>query len=137
MLARMPMRLNTAHFVFRLFGRGALTPQDVDYREPLGSRVFAPATVPIEGQLVGYRAFFDMERTQTGESERSKGAAVFRPVFLEKAGIVLQIGDRIIKVNLTDTDFSIIHVSPYSPYRGRHLLTLVEWEQRRQEEESV
>jgi len=56
---------------------------------------------------------------------------------LRKLGLDLKKGDKVIQVNETTCDFNIIHVSPLGPYRGRHLLILIEFEQNRKELESI
>lgn len=134
---RMPVRMNPAYFVVRIYDRGSMTPKDNDFREPIANRVYTKDVCMI-GQLVGYRSFFRLQRTQTGDSEQSTGSAVFRPEEFEKlGGNGLQKGDRIVKINETECDFNIIHVAPLGPYRGRHLLFIVEWEQQRKLHESI
>jgi len=140
-LPRMPLRMNKCYFTFRIYNRGDFTPQDSDYREPLANRVYLPEMCVI-GQLVGYRGFFRLQRTQTGDSNPSTGSAVFRPEILrraaQQAGVPgIQKGDRIIQINETACDFNLIHVTPLSPYRGRHLLILVEFEVNRKQTESI
>jgi hypothetical protein len=136
-LPRRPLRMNKCYFVVRIYDRGAMTPQDEDFREPLANRVYTK-DVCLIGQLVGYRSFFRLQRSQTGDSEQSNGMAVFRPQELYKiGGEGLQKGDRFIKINETTVDFNIIKVSPLGPYRGRHLLIHVEFEQQRKQLESV
>jgi len=135
-LPTMPLRMNKCYFVIRLYKRGAMTPQDDDYREPEANRVY-DKEVCLIGQLVGYRSFFKLQRTQTGDSQPSNGQAVFRPNELLKNGVSLQKGDRIMRINETTCDFNIIKVSPLGPYRGRHLLIHVEFEQQRKQLESV
>ena len=98
--------------------------------------MFGPDVV-ISGQLVGYRGFFNATRTQTGQGENSRGSAVFRPSVLEKSGWNPQNGDRIVKINNTPCDFTIVHVTPLSPYRNTNLLMYIEWEQRREIKESI
>ena len=135
---RMPVRMNSCYFTVRIYDRGSMTPRDEDYREPEANRIYVMDACLI-GQLVGYRSFFRLQRTQTGDSEQSTGSAVFRPEeILNKLGDYgLQKGDRIVKINETQCDFNIIHVTPLSPLRGRHLLVFVEWEQQRKLLESV
>ena len=136
-LPHRPLRINKCYFVVRIYDRGAITPQDADFREPIANRIYVK-DVCLIGQLVGYRSFFRLQRTQTGDSEQSAGTAVFRPNELLKIGAQgLQKGDRIIKINETLCDFNIVKVSPLSPYRGRHLLIHVEWEAQRKLLESV
>ena len=136
MLPRMPVRMNKCYFVVRIYDRGSMTPQDADFREPLANRVYTK-DVCMVGQLVGYRGFFKLQRTQTGDSEQSTGTAVFRPEEFDKLGGKLQKGDRIIKINDTECDFNIIQVSPLSPLRGHSLLWYITWEQQRKSLESV
>jgi hypothetical protein len=95
-LPRRPLRMNKCYFVVRIYDRGAMTPQDEDFREPLANRVYTK-DVCLIGQLVGYRSFFRLQRSQTGDSEQSNGMAVFRPQELYKiGGEGLQKGDRFI-----------------------------------------
>lgn len=133
---RMPYRMNPAWFIVRPYRQGDLTPQDPDFRGPKGTRVYQNP-ITIKGQLVGYRGFFRMQRSMTGQMEQSAGSAVFRPSVLRAMGYMFELGDRIIKINDTVTDFNIIHVTPLSPYRGRNLLIYIEWEQQRKEVESI
>lgn len=136
-MPRMPVRMNKCYFVVRIYDRGSMTPKDDDFREPLANRVYTK-DVCMVGQLVGYRNFFKLQRTQTGDSEQSTGSAVFRPEeFAKLGGRGLQKGDRIIKINDTECDFNIIQVSPLSPLRGTHLMYSVSWEQQRKSLESV
>jgi len=135
-LPNMPVRMNKCYFKFRIYDRGAYTPKDDDYREPEFNRVYS-RDICVVGQLVGYRQFFKLQRTQTGDSSPSNGSAVFRPNVLRKLGLDLKKGDKVIQVNETTCDFNIIHVSPLGPYRGRHLLILIEFEQNRKELESI
>jgi hypothetical protein len=111
---RMPVRMNRCYFVVRIYDRGSMTPKDDDFREPLANRVYTKDVCMI-GQLVGYRSFFRLQRTTTGDSEQSTGSAVFRPEEFRKLGEHgLQKGDRIIKINETTCDFNIIHVALHS-----------------------
>ena len=136
-MPRMPVRMNKCYFVVRIYDRGSMTPKDDDFREPLANRVYTK-DVCMVGQLVGYRGFFKLQRTQTGDSEQSTGTAVFRPEeFAKLGGHGLQKGDRIIKINDTECDFNIIQASPLSPLRGTHLLYSISWEQQRKSLESV
>lgn len=135
-LPRMPLRMNKCYFLFRLYNRGAYTPRDEDYREPEANRVYTQE-ICIIGQLVGYRQFFKLQRTQTGDSDPSNGSAVFRPEVLKRAGVELKKGDKIIQINETQCDFNIVHVTPLGPYRGRHLLISVSFEQNRKALESI
>jgi len=136
-LPRMPLRMNRCYFVIRIYDRGSMTPMNDDYREPVANRIYKK-DVCLVGQLVGYRTFFRLQRSQTGDSEQSTGAAVFRPEELRKIGEEgLQKGDRIIKINDVVCDLNIIKVSPLGPYRGRHLLISVEFEQQRKQLESI
>lgn len=136
-LPRMPVRINRCYFIIRIYDRGSATPQDDDYREPVANRIYTTDACLV-GQLVGYRSFFRLQRAQTGDSEQSNGMAVFRPRELKKLGSAgLQKGDRIIKINETTCDFNIVKVSPLGPYRGRHLLWHIEWEQQRKLLESI
>ena len=136
-MPRMPVRMNKCYFVVRIYDRGSMTPKDDDFREPLANRVYTK-DVCMVGQLVGYRNFFKLQRTQTGDSEQSTGSAVFRPEeFAKLGGRGLQKGDRIIKINDTECDFNLVHVAPLSPLRGTHLMFIIEWEQQRKSLESV
>jgi hypothetical protein len=133
----MPVRMNKCYFVIRIYDRGSMTPKDNDFREPISNRVYLKDVCMI-GQLVGYRQLFRLQRTQTGDSEQSTGSAVFRPEEFAKLGDTgLQKGDRIIKINETECDLNIIHVSPLGPYRGRHLMFYIDFEQQRKLHESV
>ena len=137
MMPRMPVRMNKCYFVVRIYDRGSMTPQDDDFREPLANRVYTK-DVCMVGQLVGYRNFFKLQRTQTGDSEQSTGSAVFRPEeFAKLGGRGLQKGDRFIKINDTECDFNIIHVAPLAPLRGTHLMFIAEFEQNRKSLESI
>ena len=133
---QMPYRMNPATFVVQPYSSGEHTPKDRFYREPQGTRLFG-ATISLSGQLVGYRGFFNSTRTQTGQGENSRGSAVFRPKVLTDSGWVPQNGDRIIQINDTKCDFTVIHVSPLSPYRTHALMMYIEWEQRRENRESI
>lgn len=133
---KMPYRMNPAQFTIRPYSSGEYTPKDRFYREPEGTRMYG-TTVSISGQLVGYRSFFNMVKSQTGANENSRGSAVFRPEVLASSGWTPKNGDRIVKINTTDCDFTIIHVTPLSPYRNRNLLMYIEWEQRREQTESI
>lgn len=133
---KMPYRMNPATFHIKPYSSGEFTPKDRFYREPQGTRLFGP-DITISGQLVGYRGFFNIARTQTGLGENSRGSAVFRPKVIQSSGWDPKVGDRIVKVNNTTCDFTIIHVSPLSPYRNRELLMYIEWEQRRELKESI
>lgn len=135
-LPRLPLRINKCYFVVRLYKRGTLTPRDDDFREPLSNRVYTEDKC-LEGQLVGYRQFFKLLRTQTGDSDTITGAAVFRPQELIKKGVSLQKGDRIVRINEVDCDCNIVKVSPLAPFRGRHLLISVEFEHQRKGLESI
>jgi hypothetical protein len=129
--------MNRCYFIVRIYDRGSMTPKDSDYREPVANRIYKK-DVCLIGQLVGYRSFFRLQRTMTGDSTESNGMAVFRPGELRKIGPEgLQKGDRIIKINETLCDFNIIKVSPLGPYRGRHLLLHVEFEKQRKLLESI
>jgi len=136
-LPHRPIRINKCYFVVRIYDRGSMTPTDGDFREPIANRIYVK-DVCLIGQLVGYRSFFRLQRTQTGDSEQSTGSAIFRPNEMAKIGpLGLQKGDRIVKINDTLTDFNIIRAGPLGPYRGRHLLILIEFEQQRKLLESV
>lgn len=136
-LPRMPLRINKCYFIIRIYDRGSMTPQDSDYREPEANRVYTK-DVCLIGQLVGYRPLFRLQRTQTGDSEQSSGSAIFRPSEMDKIGDEgLQKGDRIIKINDVECDLNIIRAGPLGPYRGRHLMIFIEFEQQRKELESV
>jgi hypothetical protein len=136
-LPRMPLRMNRCYFVIRIYDRGAYTPKNEAYREPVANRVYIK-DVCLIGQLVGYRQFFKLRRTMTGDANESNGTAVFRPEEISKLGEEgLQKGDRIIRINETTCDFNIIQVSPLGPYRGRHLLIQAVFEQQRKLQESI
>jgi len=133
---RMPYRMNPATFQIQPYSRGEYTPKDEFFREPKGTRLFG-SEINIKGQLVGYRGFFNVNKTQTGGGEDSRGSAVFRPEVLKKSGWNPTPGDRITNINTTSCDFTIVHVTPLSPYRNRNLLILVEWEHRRELTETI
>jgi len=132
---RLPCRMNDTKVVFELFGRANITTVDSDYREVKGNRNFRK--VELIGQLVGARSWFRLDRRQTGDSEPSSGALVFRPSVLAKAGVTLQKGDRIIEMSKVAVDFNVIKVAPMAPLRGGTLLISVEYEQQRKQKESV
>ena len=132
---RLPCRMNDTKVVFELFGRANITTVDSDYREVKGNRKFQ--RVELIGQLVGARSWFRLDRRQTGDTEPSSGALVFRPSVLAKAGVTLQKGDRIVEMAKVTVDFNVIKVAPMAPLRGGTLLISVEYEQQRKQKESV
>jgi len=127
---RRPVRMNEADVTFRLLQRGATTPKDRDYREAVSYRNYNPE-VTVKGQLVGARAFWKLQRSQTGDVNPSTGAIVFRPDVLQKVGVTLNKGDQIVKIAGKDVDFQVEKVSPLTPYRGGLILTHVEFSERR------
>ena len=136
MLVKKPCRMNDMDITIALFSRGSETVMDADYRESQSYRNYH-RTVTLKGQLVGARSFFRLDRRETGDSDPSSGSLVFRPSVLKKAGVVLNKGDRILKMNGVDVDFNIIKVSPLGPYHNHMLLTSVEFETQRKKKESI
>jgi hypothetical protein len=126
LLVQKPARINEIEVTFRLLGKGATTVKDKDYRETLGIRNYAEQ-ITIIGQLMGARAFFKLQRTQTGDMNPSSGALVFRPEVLKEAGVTLNKGDRIIAMGGVTVDFTVVKSSPLSPYHGGFLLISIEF----------
>lgn|GEM_PF-5995819 len=143
-----PVRMNWCVFEIEALDTVG-TALDPDYREAESYRV--TNTVRLTGQLVNSKGFDRTNRTATGDSTPTTGAAVFRFKELDKVGYHPKKGDLITVIYFGtrnpycptkglqpfNCSYRIIKASPLSPYRGQFLLLHVEFEQDRKIRESV
>jgi hypothetical protein len=88
--------------------------QDDDYREPVQQAIRAPRkTAP--GQV----KWFSDDRarpTKAGSESESQGYVLFRYVDLNQLSIVLQQGDRIVKMGTIEVDVYVVELRPEGHY---------------------
>jgi len=90
------------------------TIQDDDYREPI-QQVSRNARVTIPGQ-VKWNSDERLNPTKAGAEDESQGYVLFRYTDLNRLGVTLQQGNRIVKMGTVDVDVYIIQLRPEAHY---------------------
>ncbi len=104
------------------------TVWDDVFREPIGNKALSQE-IEVKGQVnLGSKKFYELARTLTGDVGRSNMYLVFRTSDLEKQGVEIVKGDRVVKIADQVVDFEVTEIRPESPLNGRFLLKYVELE---------
>src|SRR3972149_424485 len=97
-MAHRPVRINRCIFKYRNL-LVAVTVQDQDFREAKQNRAYGDPFEVI-GNLVGMEEALKLGRTTTGDQLPTAIHAVFRMSDLERQGVMIRKGDRLIELML-------------------------------------
>lgn len=131
-----PIRINPVRIKVKQFD-ATTTVEDSDFREPKSEKVFE-SVKELKGQVnFGGKTYSEVWRTRTGDEGRTMGWCVFRTSDLEKWGVTLRKGDRIIEIAGEPMDLEIREVRFESPLRGKFLLVYAIFEHVKEKRASV
>ena len=90
------------------------TIQDDDYREPV-QKVTRNSKVVVPGQVKWYEDE-RLNPTKSGAESESQGYVLFRYVDLNRLGVTLQMGNRIVKMGTIEVDVYVTALRPEAHY---------------------